>query len=158
MTTQQISLFGANQELLIQLVTANVRLLVVGGVAVRFYVPTRPVDDLDILVESTLENAEKVMDVLLRLRLTPNFSVVDLARPNVHLPIKGYHYADILTPPTGFDFADAYARASVGCVTHNSEFALVRVTAIDALLALIRRTPDLDEKRRNDIAVLEALL
>jgi len=95
--------FGANRELLIQLNSERVRFLIVGGVGVHFHAPEREYDDLDILIDPTLENAERCVQALRNLGLVAPPAEV-LAIPNVQIPLKVCHHAEILTPDRGVDF------------------------------------------------------
>jgi hypothetical protein len=99
-----IMTFGGNGDLLAELNRQGVRFLIIGGLAVRCYVPLRACDDLDILVEPTLLNAERCANALQYLGLErPPASA--LMRPKVQMPLKDWHCADIVTPATEVDFA-----------------------------------------------------
>jgi len=60
-THRQLPICGSNKELLHTLVNLDVNFIIVGGLAVHYHAPTRNVGDLDILVERTKENAEKLI-------------------------------------------------------------------------------------------------
>jgi len=63
-TMQHLITFGGNDRLLSKLLECGVRFLVVGGLAVRFYIPDREVDDLDLLIEQSGENADRFFNAL----------------------------------------------------------------------------------------------
>ena len=88
----------------------DVEYLVVGGQAVSYYYPQRTVGDLDLLVNATLENAEKVRSALIGLGMN-DFEHTKLTKPKVQIPLKVVHDADIITPEDGFDFSAAFSRA-----------------------------------------------
>ena len=88
----------------------DVEFLVVGGQAVSYYYPQRAVGDLDLLVNATLENAEKVRSALISLGMS-DFEHAKLTKPKVQIPLKMLHDADIITPENGFDFSVALSRS-----------------------------------------------
>ena len=88
----------------------NVEFLVIGGQAVSYYYPQRAVGDLDLLVNATLENAEKVRSALISLGMS-DFEHAKLTKPKVQIPLKMLHDADIITPENGFDFSVALSRS-----------------------------------------------
>ena len=88
----------------------DVEFMVVGGQAVSYYRPQRAVGDLDLLVNTTLENAEKVRSALIGLGMN-DFEHTKLTKPKVLIPLKVLHDADIITPEDGFDFSAAFSRA-----------------------------------------------
>lgn len=88
----------------------DVEFLVVGGQAVSYYYPERVVCDLDLLVNATLENAEKVRSAPLSLGMS-DFEYTKLTMPKVQIPLKVLHNADIITPEDGFDFSLALSRS-----------------------------------------------
>ena len=88
----------------------DVEYLVVGGQAVSYYCPQRAVGDLDLLVNTTLVNAEKVRSALISVGMN-DFEHTKLTKPKVQIPLKVLHDADIITPEDGFDFSAAFSRA-----------------------------------------------
>ena len=102
---------GANSELLRCLNRHRARYLVVGGLAVSYYAPARTADDLDLLIERAVANAARVRSALVALGMA-DFEPLRLTRPKkIHLPLKTWHHADILTPDDGFDFSQVFAHA-----------------------------------------------
>ena len=71
-----------NVALLRALNNYDVEYLVVGGRAVSYYYPQRAVGDLDLLVNATLENAEKVRSALISLGMN-DFEHTKLTKPKV---------------------------------------------------------------------------
>ena len=63
----------------------DVEYLVVGGQAVSYYYPQRAVGDLDLLVNATLENAEKVRSALISVGMN-DFEHTKLTMPKVQIP------------------------------------------------------------------------
>ena len=110
-----LSTNGMNSYLLKALNDHGVEYLVAGGLAVRYYIPEREVDDLDLLINPTSENVRKFKDAIYRLAADGmcfgdpgTVKWEKLLRPYVCFPLKRNLYADILTPPDGFDFSNAF--------------------------------------------------
>lgn len=93
----------------------GVEYLVVGGLAVSYYCPERAVDDLDLLINPTLENAEMVKSALVSLGMA-NFDWVRLTKSDVQLQLKEFHYADIITPEEKFDFPIVFFNSIIATV------------------------------------------
>ena len=110
---QQLFTSGANDTLLQEMLAQQVRFLVFGGLAVKFYAAEREADDLDLLLEQTLENADRLFVTFARLDMSPKFPKEAIAvrghRPQ-HLPLKNMYYADLITRPD-VDFAREWERA-----------------------------------------------
>jgi hypothetical protein len=77
----QIFAKHGNDELVHCFQAHGVEFLVVGRTAVAVHGARDPfqVDDFDVLVNPTLQNAESVMSALSAMRITPNFCHTDLA-------------------------------------------------------------------------------
>jgi len=89
--------FGANENIIRGLVDLGARFVVIGGLAVAWHCPERQADDMDLLVEPTLENSTRVFRALARLGLT-GFSAESFAHLGLQVPLKQNHYAELLTP------------------------------------------------------------
>ena len=69
-------------------------------------------DDLDLMVNPTKVNAERVGAVLESLGMPLTNVSIALARPAVQVPLKGGQYwAELLTPVREIEFEGVYARA-----------------------------------------------
>ena len=98
------------RDLLLALSGADARFLVVGAYAVSVHAEPRATGDLDIWVEPTPENAQRVMHALREFG-TPlhDLTVDDLAAQDVVFQIGlPPRRIDILTSITGVDFASAW--------------------------------------------------
>jgi anti-sigma regulatory factor (Ser/Thr protein kinase) len=93
--TDRIETFGGNTDLLQQLNAAQVRYLIVGGVAVKFYAPERQIDDLDILLDKRADNVARFAHALSPHYIIPVEHFTQSAKSQ--MPLKHYHYADIVT-------------------------------------------------------------
>ena len=144
---------GANTEFVDALVRADARFLIVGGVAVKFYVPQRAVEDLDLLVERTKGNASKVLTAVSSSPLfRRNITVGQLIRPKLQICVKMFEcYMDILTPGPDLDFIEAWNMAAEARIGN----ARVRVAAIATLLQLLSSSQQ--PKHARDREALEAL-
>lgn len=85
----------------------GVRYLVIGGTAVRFYGHLRCVNDLDVVVDNSKENARRVYDALTGIIGRQLFTVDDLCRPRQKLT-PDYYCLNILTSLDGVEFDEAY--------------------------------------------------
>ncbi|OYX46044.1 MAG: hypothetical protein B7Y90_17250 [Alphaproteobacteria bacterium 32-64-14] len=111
-----IETFGGNTDLLEKLNTEGVRFLVVGGVAVKFYVPERQIDDLDILLDKRPDNVARLLDALRPLygNNIPPEHLTQSAK--AQMPLKHFHYADVVTADDSFDFDAEWGAGSDGLV------------------------------------------
>lgn len=146
--------FGPNEELVRELVSAKVKFVIVGGLAVAWYCPERQADDLDFLVEASLENSARISSALANLYLT-GFSADSFTRPGLQVPLKNTYYAELLTPtqemPTFSEIADEAITAKLFGIP-------VLLASISALIAMkevtVSVTENQSEKHVYDIALL----
>jgi len=149
---QQLHTFGGNEPLLVELLRCGVRFLVVGGLAVRFYVAERQADDLDLLVEQTSENANRLFQAMTSLGLEPEFPQSTIAIPGERpqqLPLKRYHYADIVTMGRDVNFPKEWAQSQEAFIGHSR----VRIASRELLIAMKRKVGR--EKDLSDVELLE---
>ncbi|HYS21228.1 MAG TPA: hypothetical protein VEO73_09100 [Gemmatimonadales bacterium] len=150
-----IGTFGANHELVAALNRHGVRYLVVGGAATKHYVAERQSEhpgELDVLVEPTIANAEKVIAALRSIGFaSPDWAPERLAKPWCQLRVdNGYYYADILTPHADEDFAAYRERA----LDETIGYERVKVIANEDQQAHLAHSPM--EKHKRDIELLKA--
>lgn len=118
--------WARNTEFLAALIRHQVRFLIVGGVAVKFYVDEREADDLDLLVESTEENAQRLAMVLNEFPMIGSFiRLSDMGGETPQqLPLKSDVYIDILTSGNQIDFSSEWNNAVDGLIwQHPVKFA-----------------------------------
>jgi hypothetical protein len=65
--------------------------------AVAWYCANRQADDMDLLVNPTKENATRISQALSRLRYVVT-EPQSFCRPGLQVPLKQWHYAELLTP------------------------------------------------------------
>jgi len=98
------------KEFIVLLNKNKVRYLLVGGYAVSYYSQPKLTQDIDIWVDSSNQNAKKVLTVLEDFGFSKSdIQIQDLTLPNQiiqlgHPPMR----IDILTTITGVDFEKAY--------------------------------------------------
>ena len=155
----QVRSLSENVEIVRQLDLVRARFLVVGGAAVAVHGCRAPheVDDLDLLIEPTLENAELVVGVLPAGGAQALFEPIALTRPLQHIRIRGLQgRLDILTPGPGIRFRDLLER-SIPAV-HGQ--VPVRVIAVDDLISMkevaVARDPTNRDKHQRDLDCLRA--
>lgn len=148
-----------NRDLVERLVSAQVRLLVVGGTALRFHAPERPIgsDDLDLLLEPTPENAGRCSAVLQSVGFIVQASGLEQRQKGFPLKTHGY-FADFLTAPNGFDFEEHWQASTEAAFA--GSFLPVRVASPQALRFLIERVPasERTKKWKADVELLLRLL
>ena len=79
MRERTLQTFGTNRYLLEALNNYSVEYIVVGGVAVHYYDPTRKFDDLDLQINPTEVNAQRTIDALKSLGVGVEFDAQQLA-------------------------------------------------------------------------------
>lgn len=137
-------------ELLREFSDREVRFLVVGAHAVSFYAEPRTTGDVDLFVEPTPENAQKVFEALEAFGAPLiDLSAEDLCTPGIvyQMGVPPYRI-DILTEISGVSFADAWD----GHDTLSLEGLSVPVISLPALLENKRATG-----REKDLRDLELL-
>ncbi len=108
--------FGGNTQLLEVLLSSDVEFVIVGGVAVYYYNSSREFDDLDIMINPTVDNAQKLITALTEIGLNVPYTAEAIAKPKVQIPLKNAHYADVVTPEVGMDFEKMKGSAEHGIV------------------------------------------
>lgn len=150
---KQFRIFGGNERLIAALLEQAVRFIVVGGLAVQYYVPERPANDLDLLIEQTKENANRLFSALAAEHVVPSFPVELISEPGdrpQQMPLKALHYADLLTPGQAIDFSAEWERAEIARIGLHE----VRFAAKELLLQMKRNTGR--QRDAEDVALLEA--
>jgi len=93
----------------------NVKYLLVGGYAVGYHSRPRYTEDIDIWIETSLENAEKIIQVLCKFGFTGlSISIEELIQPEkiIQLGLPPQRI-DILTSIDGVNFNEAWERRIV---------------------------------------------
>jgi hypothetical protein len=148
--TTSIETFGGNTDLLERFNTRGVRFLVVGGVAVKFYAPERQIDDLDILLDKRPDNVARLIDAL-RPLYGDNIPPEHLTQSaKAQIPLKYFHYADVVTEEDSFDFDAEWSAGSDGLVNGQP----VRIASRGLLIR--QKTGGERPKDASDLTLLKA--
>ena len=148
---RQLLTLGGNDTLLAELIRCGVRFLVVGGLAVHFYVPERQADDLDLLLEQSSDNAARFFKAMPALHVVPEFPQSLISAPSERpqqLPFKRYHYADIVTTGNDIDFSAEWALSQEALIWQHP----VRIASRELLIRMKRKAG-----REKDLADVELL-
>jgi hypothetical protein len=156
-----LNTFGGNADFARTLTKAQVEFLVVGGLAVVFHNCRDPlkVDDLDLLLNPSPENAERFIECCWPRDLMPLPTVAQVAKPNLQIPLKiiPLFNLDILTPPQHIDFGELSDRSESALLQGNIP---VRVISRRDLIMLkqiaIQNLSKDKQKHENDLRYLEA--
>lgn len=144
-----------NAEFLAKLVARNARFVIVGSTAVRFYLPDREVDDLDLLIEPTLMNAEIIVGTINEFGFPCACEPSALTKPKAQLSHKNYLYLDILTPDAETNFQHVLATSADAEVECQSAHIQLHIAGISTLLMMLRSSHE--DKHRRDIEMLGRL-
>lgn len=157
MSLPEIIANAGNTEFVQRLNASGVAFLIVGGAAVAAHGcrDMTAVDDLDIVIDPTTDNVEKLIAVLAACHINFPHPVAALAKLGVQLPVKQLHYyLDVLTP-RDTSFADMLEKS----VPATLDRIAVRVAARDDLIAMKRFAIAQDDanrpKHEADLARLE---
>jgi hypothetical protein len=147
---------GANEEIVSTFSRFGVEFVVIGGLAIAWHCTSRQADDMDLLVNPTEANSQRVSNALSALGLT-GFGVNSFAKHGVQAQIKQHHYADIITPAKdGQTFKSIEADAVNG---HLFKIP-VRIASRESLVQLKREAIAMSdqgaEKHTRDIELLQS--
>ena len=147
---------GSNKQVIEALVKNSVEFLLIGGLAVSWFCP-RQADDMDILVNPSLENSRKVFHSIVSLGYLEGFAETSFSRNGVLAHLKKYHYADILTPKETWPSYKKLASDAVEASIFNIPIKLPSVLNLIELKNLaIKEAEESIEKHQNDIRLLKA--
>jgi hypothetical protein len=122
--------FGGNEPLVRALIDNNVDFIVIGGLAIAWYCSERQADDMDLLIDPTAENSARLC-VALKSQRVCGFDTSSFTKPSLQVPLKGQHYAELLTPLKGWPPFDELAADAVSA--HLFQLP-VRVASIRTLM------------------------
>ena len=129
-TGDNLTCTGSNEGVVRALARNDVEFVLVGGLAVAWHCANRLADDMDLLVNPTPENSERIFLALSSLRLD-GFMKGSFTRFGLQAPLKQVHYADLLTPSkSGPSFAEVAADAVAGKLFNIP----VRVASVHSLI------------------------
>ncbi len=139
---------GANQELVQAFVNGGVEFVVIGGLAVAWYCADRQADDMDLLVNATPDNSARIAQALGTLSsLNANcFTDKSFIRPGLQVPLKNYHYAELLTPKNG---GPTYAEVADNAVEAKLFGIPVRLASVASLIQMKEQAAESAEAQRD---------
>ena len=145
---------GTNQEVVEALVQNGAEFVVVGGLAVSWHCANRVADDMDLLVNPTRSNSERLSGALNALHLN-GFTNDSFARPGIQAPLKQLHYADLLTPRVD---GPTYSEVAADAVDAKLFNIPVRVASVRSLIRLKENTvTSLDVEKEKHVEDIELL-
>ena len=149
---------GDNSPLIQAFIDADVEFIVVGGLAVAWYWPERLADDMDLLINPTVENSVRVMKIL-RSQCLQIDEKTSFVREGLQVPLKTRHYAELLTPKNqGESFMQSAAKAIQGKLFNFPVLIAAKETLISMKSFADGTTDPLLEKHRRDLKVLRSLI
>lgn len=120
-----------NEAFIRDLVAAGARFVIVGGRAVRFHWPQRRDNDLDVLIDPTESNAQKLATTINEW-CKSNVSDGQLVRPKVKMTMFPPLYLDIITPASRDEFCQIYN----GSIAVRLSGMVVQIASIEALIMM----------------------
>ena len=125
----------------------NVKYVVIGGIAAVLHGVPRATFDLDILIEATAENAQRLLDALLEAGLgtAALTSVEDLLAHEITI-FKDWVRIDVQTQTPGIEFAAAWQRRET-MRYHDQNFYVVAKVDLIASKRAAGREKDLEDVR-----------
>jgi hypothetical protein len=125
----------------------DVRYIVIGGIASVLYGIPRATFDLDILIEATLENTQRLLDALLEAGMgTASLTNVEEILSNEITIFKDRVRIDVQTSTPGLSFQDAWVHRNTLEYQGQSFYVASRDDLISSKKAAGRRV-DLDDVR-----------
>ena len=145
-------------EFLDALLERDVRFLIVGVDAVMKYTEPRATKDLDLWIDTTIENAERVYDALARFGAPlAGYTPLDFTDPTSFFQIGVTFRVDLITSMSaGLTFANAWARRKMG-ILHGKEVPFISLRdLIDVKRSAGRPQDLLDLRNLLDVSDLES--
>ncbi len=147
---------GSNEEIVKAFSAFGVEFILVGGLAVSWYCTSRQAKDMDLLVNPTKENSEKVKNALVSLGLN-GFASDAFAKPGVQAPKKKFYYADIITPARGgLSFEDLMNGSRTGKLFNIPVHIPSVANLIKLKLSAVTSTEKELSKHQQDIVLLRS--
>jgi hypothetical protein len=108
MNEDRLQIDDVEKEFLSVLANRDVRYVVIGGHAVNFHGYQRPVNDIDVVIDNSMDNAQKFIIVLADLKMKGQEVTVDnISKPKKKINILFYN-ADVLTSIDDVPFNELY--------------------------------------------------
>jgi len=142
----------------------KIEFLIVGGTAVAYYGCRNydKVNDLDLMINPTQNNAERIINLLNSQGLKCNWTVDDVIMPNKHIPLKSFFDLDILTPPNQIDFntlimrsEDSFIESCRVKIISLNDLILIDKIALEKERAELEKQEEKIEQLLSDLSCLE---
>lgn len=147
--------FHGNESLVRALLDFRVRFVLIGGLAVSWYCSSRAADDMDLLIEPTIENSSRLANALDSLGMT-GFCSDSFSKSGKKVRLDKLHYADLLTPNGDMSFADVDADA-VGANLFNMPVRIASVASLIRMKETAINACEIEESKHSlDLALLNA--
>jgi hypothetical protein len=135
------------QDVFASLQAHNVRYVVIGGIAAVLHGVPRATFDLDILVEATLENVERLLNAFLDARLgTASLTTPENVLAHEITVFNDRVRIDVQTVTPGIDFEQAWQRREI-MKYEGREFYVVSLADLLASKRAAGRDKDLEDVR-----------
>lgn len=153
----QLIHFAGNADLIQTLVKFRVDMLLVGGLAMAWYCPSRRADDLDLLYDPSKENASRLGQALKHLNIV-NFTQADIEKYGSQIQLGGPFYAELLSPSlSARDFAALAANCEIATL-HGQQVKVASIETLIQLKNIAMSHTDFEEKHLNDFQALKHIL
>lgn len=144
------------ERLLRELLSVQVRFMVVGGLGVQHYCPQRTAADLDVLIQSSETNAIGVADALVRIGFNMQPETVRILfapgpRPQ-QIKLHPAIPVDLLTEGEGFDFMAHWEQSE------KAEMLFMPVQVATPQLLIAMKSRSTREKDARDVLLLQSFL
>jgi hypothetical protein len=144
---------SGNVDIVREFLLRGVSFLIVGGAAVAVHGcrELTDVNDLDLMIDSRIENTRKIVAALTAQTITVSFSAVELSKSAIQVPIKFSHYwMDLLTPERPDEFDEYFARSMIATL-HGMQVNVASVSDLIELkeTAVARFASDLTKHERD---------
>jgi hypothetical protein len=159
-TEALVALLGkaGNRRLVEALVAAGVEFVVIGGTALAYHGlrEAGQVDDLDLLLEPNMNNAERVATVLSAQLPSYSVSPASLTKPGVKIPLKDLHfYVELLIADKNLNAREIFDGSTLvslaGTAVHVASIAHLRIMKEQA----VKDCRDALTKHERDLGALK---
>jgi hypothetical protein len=144
----------AEKGFLQALADEGVRYVLIGGHAVNFHGYERPVEDLDLVIEASMENARRFLAVYDRLVPIPRpaeLTIEKLLKPKTKIPVP-YYRIEALTSIDAVPFRELY-RDSIAIESQGVE---IRMISREHLLLSKQNTGRLKDQEDYDALIVDS--
>jgi hypothetical protein len=154
MIRDQLHTFHRNADFVSALIKHQVDFLIVGGMAVKAYRCRDVVEDLDLMLNPSDANVQRLLHALHDLGLNVPWPAKRLSKPNVQIPLKRDFNLDVLTPPDGIDYKSLKQRSETACINNIPVYVVSRTDLIELKRIALTRVQNEVAKHQRDLECL----